>query len=90
MLLVKMINRIINAANEFVYPGIPAAPTPTDIGRSSRKSNFVRFFPVATACVLQPKGPTTFVPMGNVSSLLSITLHKKKIAAQSSDQQLLS
>jgi hypothetical protein len=34
-----------------------------------------------TAWVLQPRGPTTFVPMGNVSSLLSITLDKTKFAA---------
>ena len=60
---------------------MPAAPTPTDVGRSSRKSNFVKVFPGMIAWVLQPRGPTTFVPMGNVSSLLSITLDKTKFAA---------
>jgi hypothetical protein len=34
-----------------------------------------------TALVLQPRGPTTFVPVGNVSSLLSITLDKIQFAA---------
>ena len=63
------------------YPRMPAAPIPTDIGRPSRKSNFVKRFPDMTALVLQPRGPTTFVPVGNVSSLLSITLDKIQFAA---------